>query len=319
MTALLTWKFIHNCLEKSEAVMLLYVVDSLGSSPGRRGFMMAVTREEMSGSIGGGIMEHKFVEMAKEKIREHSQNPLIKKQVHNKSAPKDQSGMICSGEQTILLFKLTADHRTVVEKIISTLSDNQTGILSITPDEFDFDPEASLEGDRLFNVLPENAWNYKERLGVKNRLYIIGGGHCALALSRLMSRMDFHIAVFDEREKLNTIEQNTFANERKTITDYAELTDLLPEGEKVYVVIMTFGYRTDDVALRSIIHKDFQYLGVLGSKSKISKMLEEWRRDKLPEEKLRNIFAPVGLSINSRTPEEIAVSIAAQIISIKNR
>ena len=91
------WKFIHNHLNNSEPVILLCVVESRGSSPGRPGFKMAVSSSGMAGSIGGGIMEHKFVELAKEKLKSLSDVSLLRKQVHNKSAGINQSGMICSG------------------------------------------------------------------------------------------------------------------------------------------------------------------------------------------------------------------------------
>src|SRR5437868_960925 len=107
---------IFSSLEQDIPAMLLYVVESNGSSPGRQGFFMAINAKgRMEGSIGGGIMEHKFVEMAKDRLgsgdwsteyRAGSTEPgsLIRKQVHDKSAKKNQSGMICSGEQTILLY-----------------------------------------------------------------------------------------------------------------------------------------------------------------------------------------------------------------------
>src|ERR1043165_1596774 len=104
------WNLINKSLGKNIPVMLLYVLESKGSSPGRQGFFMAVNAKgDMQGSIGGGIMEHKFVEMAREQLRVVSDElraPDLRKQVHNKSAAKNQSGMICSGEQTIFLFKL---------------------------------------------------------------------------------------------------------------------------------------------------------------------------------------------------------------------
>ena len=97
------WNFIRENLARNIEVILLCVLESKGSSPGRQGFKMAVTTDDMVGSIGGGIMEHKFVELAKEKLKIHSAEPVIKKQIHSKSAQRDQSGMICSGEQTIFL------------------------------------------------------------------------------------------------------------------------------------------------------------------------------------------------------------------------
>ena len=105
---LIIWRLIINSLKQNTPVMLLYVLESKGSSPGRQGFFMAVNANgEMEGSIGGGIMEHKFVEMAKEKLKaagNELRDAGIRKQLHDKSAAKNQSGMICSGEQTILLY-----------------------------------------------------------------------------------------------------------------------------------------------------------------------------------------------------------------------
>src|SRR5687768_12473292 len=102
------WRFIHKNLLLQVPVMLLYVTESEGSSPGRKGFHMAVNLSgEMEGSIGGGIMEHKFVELAREKLRSGKPETSLFRQFHDKRAVKDQSGMICSGQQTILLHRVT--------------------------------------------------------------------------------------------------------------------------------------------------------------------------------------------------------------------
>jgi xanthine dehydrogenase accessory factor len=82
---------------------------------------------------------------------------------------------------------------------------------------------------------------------------------------------------------------------------------------------MTFGYRTDDIALKALLGKEFKYIGLLGSKKKIEKMFEDYRKDKVKEEWLQPIHTPIGLPIKSQTPEEIAISIAAEIIRIKNQ
>ncbi len=294
------------------------VVDSQGSSPGRRGFKMAVALDDMSGSIGGGVMEHKFVELALDKLRYTESQTVIRKQVHSKSAKRDQSGMICSGEQTVVLFQLNASHLKTVQEIIFVLSNHKSGMLSITNDTFSFS-ESIDEPESFFEMKSESDWVYKERLGYKNHLYIIGGGHCSLAFARLMYQIDFYIHLYDDREGLNTFSQNEFVHEKKVIPDYNALNEIVPSGRNIYVVIMTFGYRTDDLALRTLINKDFKYLGVLGSQTKIEKMFEDWRKDSLPEDKLKKIHAPVGINISSQTPEEIAVSIAAEIIGIKNK
>jgi xanthine dehydrogenase accessory factor len=332
---LIAWQLIHNSLQQNIPVMLLYVLESKGSSPGRQGFFMAVNaNHEIEGSIGGGIMEHKFVEMAKERlkdtrhkaqetgdqrqnIKEPSERISIKKQIHNKSAPTNQSGMICSGEQTILLYQLQHKDKDQVEKIISSVQRNKNGTLKLSPKGIEFS-ESLPETDFHFSIKSDQDWQYQEKTGYKNRLFVIGGGHCALAFSRLMRDMDFYIIVYDERANLKTMIENKYAHEKHYVNDYSELTRLVPPGNSHYVVIMTFGYRTDDVALRMLLNKDFKYLGLLGSKSKIEKMFEDYRKEGIKENLLQRICTPIGLPIKSQTPEEIAVSIAAEIIKVKN-
>jgi xanthine dehydrogenase accessory factor len=320
-----TWKFIAGCLRQNISVMLLYVLESKGSSPGRQGFFMAVSATgEMEGSIGGGMMEHKLVELAREKLRNTEQGTRnaeqgsIKKQVHDKSSAVNQSGMICSGEQTIWLYPVSKEEAIVIQQIIDSLEQYKSGTLVFSPAGISF--EAVLpEQNFSFRFQSEVDWCYKEKTGYKNKLFIIGGGHCALALSRLMCSMDFYICLYDDRVELKTMQENEAAHEKHVVADYSELTRLIAPGDDHYVVIMTFGYRTDDIAVRALLEKQFRYLGVLGSRKKMEKLLTDYRTAGIKEEWLQRIHTPIGLAINSQTPEEIAVSIAAQIISIKNK
>jgi xanthine dehydrogenase accessory factor len=81
---------------------------------------------------------------------------------------------------------------------------------------------------------------------------------------------------------------------------------------------MTFGYRTDAIVIRSLAGKSFKYLGVLGSRNKIRQLFEEFINEGIPTDFLDEVHAPIGLHIHSQTPEEIAVSIAAEIVGVKN-
>ncbi len=314
-----TWQVVHKSLRENIPVMLLYVLESKGSSPGRQGFFMTVNANgEMAGSIGGGIMEHKFVELAREKLRAGSQESVVRKQIHDKTAESSQSGMICSGEQTILLYPVQSKDAKHIENIISSLQQNKNGTLILSPEDFQFNsniPAADFE----YHFQSEDNWLYKEKTGYKNHLYIIGGGHCALALSKLMRGMDFYIILYEDREGLNTVAHNEFAHEVIIVEDYTALKYHISSGRNQYVVIMTFGYRTDDIALRSLLDKTFSYMGVLGSKKKMEKLFADFRKDGIGDSLLERIHTPVGLAIKSETPEEIAVSIAAEIITVKNQ
>jgi len=319
--SLQVWQLVNKSLQENIPVMLLYVLESKGSSPGRQGFFMTVNAEgEMQGSIGGGIMEHKFVEMAKEQLkvrRLELSGGQLKRQVHDKTSTSNQSGMICSGEQTILLYPVKKNDAVTIQQIISSLEQNKNGSLRLSQEGLFFSG-AIPSTDFYFSIQSENDWEYVEKTGYKNQLYIIGGGHCSLAFSKLMEGMDFYITVFEERKGLNTLEKNEFANEIIIADDYTALANLIPSGPNQYVVIMTFGYRTDDIALRALLDKQFKYLGVLGSKKKMEKLFDDYRADGIADEILHRIHTPIGLAINSQTPEEIAVSIAAEIIKVKN-
>jgi xanthine dehydrogenase accessory factor len=329
---LIIWQLINKSLQQQVPVMLLYVLQSEGSSPGRQGFFMAVNGNgETAGSIGGGIMEHKFVETAKDRMKEgislrfsdlqgaytDESKITIKKQFHNKSAATNQSGMICSGEQTILIYRVASEDMHTIEQIIVSLQQNGNGTLQLSPAGIRFSA-ATPATDFYFSMTSETEWLYREKTGYKNHLHVIGAGHCALALCRMMQDMEFYIHLYDDRSDVTTFSENNYAHEKKILADYAELAEIISSGDNQYVVVMTVGYRTDDIVVRTLWEKQFRYFGLLGSKSKIEKMFSDYRAEGIPDSLLQPIHAPVGIAIHSETPEEIAISIAAQIIQVKN-
>lgn len=314
-----SWQFIHQKLSASIDVILLYVLESKGSSPGRQGFNMAVAADgTFFGTIGGGIMEHKFVEMARAKLNESNDSSTIYKQVHDKSAAKNQSGMICSGEQTIFLYQVQQIDISQIALLVDSLAENKNATLQLSSAGISFSENIPSQ-NFYFEQKTDEDFMFVEKTGYKNIIHIIGGGHCALALSRLMREMDFYIHVYDEREALNTMEDNLFAHEKKIVSSYDELHSFIESGENVYVVIMTFGYRSDDIALRALLNKQFKYIGLLGSRHKIEKMIVDYRKENIDERLLEQVHAPIGLQIKSQSTAEIAVSIAAEIISVKNK
>jgi xanthine dehydrogenase accessory factor len=350
------WKFVAARLTRGEGVVLLVVAQSSGSSPGRHGYKMAVAESgELIGSIGGGVMEVNLVEESRRLL---SLPPAVAggswEQVHRPDVA-NASGMICSGKQTVIFRLLTRNDASTVDDIVTALERRAPTSLRITSGMFELtnaktppvtaggsdsrrrfstsdsvfqnpkseipDPKSEgppgTAGGTDFRVT-DDSFLYTETLAFKNNLYILGGGHCALALSELMSKMDFHISIIDDRPELNTIEKNRYAHEIKIVDSYERISDYVSSGQRAYVVVMTLGYKTDGQVVRSLIDVEFKYFGVLGSKAKMATMLAALRKEGIPKEKLDRIRTPIGLPINSRTPEEIAVSIAAEIILVKN-
>lgn len=318
MNSLANWQLLQHSLQKHIPCMLLYVLESTGSSPGRQGFFMTVNAEgEMSGSLGGGIMEHKLVERALASLRKNEKIQTLIPQYHQKSAGTYQSGMICSGEQWIWMQHISKEDISWIEELINDLQQHKTGTIQIQPNGCTY---LRLIPEELFyfQKRSENDFEYRQKTSFHQVLHIIGGGHCALALSKCMREMDFYIYVYETRQGLNTLLKNTYAHSIIYVDDYSTIARHIHPGPDVYVVIMTFGYRTDDQALKSIIHLPFKYLGVLGSRNKMETLFNQYRAEHIPEVFLNKVRTPIGLPIHSKTPAEIAISIAAQIIFIKN-
>jgi xanthine dehydrogenase accessory factor len=319
------WKSIVGRLSSGRRVVLLVVAESSGSSPGRPGYKMAITQDgELTGSIGGGVMEVNLVNGARTLLSSSPQSgefaaSTIRDQVHRKAVP-NSSGMICSGKQTVLFKLLSLNHLDMARAAQEGVQKRDGSLLVITPTSITVQsPQTVDSGDISFTRRSDSHFEYRERLGAKNDLYIIGGGHCALALSELMSKLDFHIMLFDDRPQLNTIEKNDHADDIRVIDSYEQVGKLISSGDRAYVVVMTLGYKTDALVIRQLTGKDFKYFGVLGSKAKMAALFRELIADGIPKDRLDKIHTPIGLPISSHSPEEIAISIAAEIISVKNQ
>jgi xanthine dehydrogenase accessory factor len=313
------WQFAAEKLKQNESVMLLVVAESKGSSPGRQGFKMAVARDEIRGSVGGGVMEVRLVELAKDKSRKvkGKTDSEIVERIHRENSP-NPSGMICSGEQTIIFYKLNLEDLPAIRRIVRALKNHESNVLQITTNNLQVLENRSEDFDFRFERKSKSDFLFQEKLGYKNKLFIIGGGHCALALSELISRMDFYISLFDDRQNLNTLGKNKFVHEKHIVESYEKIGDFILSGANHFVVVMTVGYKFDEIVIRELLDKDFKYFGVLGSKAKMATLFKNLTKEGFSKDKLNKIYTPIGLPINSRTPEEIAVSIAAEIIAVKN-
>ncbi len=312
------WQQLQQELENDRAVVLMYVLDSLGSSPGRQGFKMFVSASGLlHGSIGGGMMEFKLVEYCKSGLLQKPFAPFIKKQIHQTNILRDKSGMICSGQQTIAFYRLDAAQLPLIRQLNSNLWSKINGQLTLNQQGIFFSPDADCFEKYSFCIENDNTWLLTETLGWKPKLYIVGAGHVSLALCRMAAQLDFDLNVLDERPGLNTAPPADLAVYTQ-LPDYHQVGQYLPEGENSYVVLMSFGYRTDKLILKQLLLRNYRYLGMLGSVEKVKTLFAELEAEGFGRDGLQNVHAPIGLPIHSKTPEEIAVSILAEIIRVKN-
>jgi xanthine dehydrogenase accessory factor len=158
---------------------------------------------------------------------------------------------------------------------------------------------------------------YIEPIEPSPELYIIGAGHVGFHLARIAEEVGFRVHVADDREK--------FANAERFPTAAEIVVDDIPAWiaratipPHAYVVIVTRGHTNDLEALRALAPRELRYLGLIGSRAKVARIYDQLTTDRMPADQLTRVHAPIGLDIGAVTPQEIAVSILAELIAVKH-
>jgi xanthine dehydrogenase accessory factor len=158
---------------------------------------------------------------------------------------------------------------------------------------------------------------YIEPIEPSPELYVVGAGHVGYHLANLAHEVGFRVHVVDDREKFANRER--FPNAVEVLADdipaWIERTPLPPHA---YVVIVTRGHNNDLDALRALAPRDLRYLGLIGSRAKVARIYDQLVADNIPPNVLKQVHAPIGLDIGAVTPQEIAVSILAELIAVKH-
>ena len=158
---------------------------------------------------------------------------------------------------------------------------------------------------------------YIEPIEPSPELYVIGAGHVGFHLARLAHEVGFRVHVVDDREKFANTERFPTADEIivDDIPAWIARTELPPHA---YMVIVTRGHTNDLEALRALAPRELRYLGLIGSRAKVARIFDELASSAMPAGQLRHVHAPIGLDIGAVTPQEIAVSILAELIAVKH-
>src|SRR5207245_488722 len=158
---------------------------------------------------------------------------------------------------------------------------------------------------------------YIEPIEPSPELYVIGAGHVGFHLARLAHEVGFRVHVVDDRDK--------FANRERFPTAVEVVADDIPSWlartplpAHAYAVIVTRGHTNDLEALRALAPRELRYLGLIGSRAKVARIHDALTAGAMPEEHLTRVHAPIGLDIGAVTPQEIAVSILAELIAVKH-
>lgn len=193
----------------------------------------------------------------------------------------------------------------VIEEAVEAIRQGEPRIASFTLD---------IEKGKLDMMCGGELDVYIEPILPKAKLVIFGAGHITRVLAPLMQMAGFQVSVVDDcpdllqKEKFPEIEDLRFSDMQQFAGD------LQPDPD-TYIVTLSRGFSKDEAVLRQLVQKNFKYIGMIGSMRKIMTMRENLEKEGVAKEAFAKLYAPIGLDIGGETPEEIAISIAAEMIA----
>jgi xanthine dehydrogenase accessory factor len=324
---------IYRCLAAGGELVLAAIVEHHGSTPRTAGAKMIVyDGGASSGTIGGGAVEAAVIEAAL-KIFQTKQNALL----HFDLSRADNLAaldLICGGRVQILLEYISNSPENV--ELYRATSEN---INNCTP--FFWVTTVHSEDERLLversieecvqangkgaaaTAAPVQAddgrLTIREQVLPAETLYIVGAGHVGQAIGEAVARLDFTIVVFDDRAEFANTERFPAADEIRLCPGYAEVFAGLATPPDCFIVIVTRGHRFDKEVLSQALRTEAGYIGMIGSRKKRDTIFTQLLTEGFTKDDVIRVFCPIGIAIGAETPEEIAISVAAELIDHRAR
>ncbi|MCX6237141.1 MAG: XdhC family protein [Bacteroidia bacterium] len=334
-------------------LVLATLTRSVGSTPQKPGSSALFNLTGLiSGTVGGGVLEGEVQQIAQRAIQSKESGfyhfKLDKEISHGE-------GAICGGQVSVLIDASPGDHRIVFEQVKQSLINRTPGVLVtmvtnvaesgiriqrywLTENENQTFPDnngrkIAAEVQRLLSA--GNPGDYRElKIPLPGEdhdvlfllepifplahLVISGAGHIGKALTHIGKLLDFEVTVIDERTEYAN-PANLPDADHIILEDIGKALEELKKTTDTFVVIVTRGHKDDAKALKACIGSDVAFIGMIGSKNKVALMREDFIQHgwATPDE-WKKIYAPIGLDIQSKSVQEIAISIAAQLVLVKN-
>jgi xanthine dehydrogenase accessory factor len=327
-------KEILTQLQQDHTVALVTIIDKSGSAPRLPGSKMLVEKDgTLHGTIGGGRMEHTVHEAA---VKVACGSPPVITEFDMRGSGADgDTDMVCGGIQLVLIERLTPDMTPMFEQAMDCFLEGAKGVWTIDIS----DPEQPVRSfiDIRENSLPAAGIDFKaimrrritqliktekksiviDPLPKCGTVVLIGGGHVSKEVARLASYVDFDVVVCDDRREFSNIDRFPMARSTHVIKDFRNLFQTIGQEEDYYLLIITRGHSYDQEALGQALRTPARYIGMIGSRSKRNITYSNLRDQGFTDADFTRVHCPVGFSIGSETPREIAVSILAELIAAR--
>jgi len=344
-----TAKAALSLLEAGEGFAWATIIDSKGSSPRHAGASMLIRADgSIAGTIGGGALEAAVIRHALTVLA--TREPFLM-DYNLTSADSAQLGMICGGSGLALIDYVDPGDGAAQELFRGVLDLLRSGgkgwLVTVVPEA---DPDTGRAGRATGRCLLDSSGavtgppvcppelveelvrgggayprmtagrasgTYVQPLGARGTAYVFGAGHCGEKLVWVLSLVGFFTVVVDDRAAFANPERFPDADRIVVPDSFARALDGLPVDEDSYVVIMTRGHLYDRAVLMQTLRTRAGYVGMIGSKKKVAETFRALQAEGFSAGDLARVHAPIGLSIGAETPEEIAISIAAELIQVR--
>jgi xanthine dehydrogenase accessory factor len=333
-------------LAEGRAFVLATIIQQQGSAPRTAGTRMLITADQkIVGTIGGGLLEAQTMQAA---AQMNAQTParLLTFDLSNQDAAG--LAMICGGLVRVLLdyfapsdanrylftnwrAELSQNRRAM---LVSVVSGNETHIARIEHALFNSDnrvlgcPELSgMLREKLSGVITKASCVHVLNLGnhmvvadpghIAPTLYIFGAGHVARPTAHLAAMAGFGVVVLDDRSEFADADRFPEAAAVHTIPSFDTACEHLAVNADTYIIIVTRGHMHDHVVLAQALRTPAAYIGMIGSRRKRDAIYDRLLKDGYTATDIARVHCPIGLVIGADTPEEIAVSIVAELIAVR--
>lgn len=293
-----------------EPVVLATVTRVQGSVPREVSAKMIVGSDWIFGTIGGGAGEAKVIQHALI-VLETGQKQSV--EIDLTGAPQRETQGICGGKMQVWLERWSREVSIeLVQQILHLLNSGQAATL-VTPFDADYSPYLVHHAEFIPNA-------FVETLQPPPTLLIIGAGHVGEQLAKVAHLIGFQIMVQDDRSEWANLQRYPDAAGIFN-GSIAEVIKQFSAHSNLYVALVTRGYQYDLAALEHLLKRDitYAYIGMIGSEKRVRQVYQVLEKNGISENKLSRICAPIGVEIGALTPEEIAVSIAAELVLVRRR
>ena len=314
---------IISALKSGERAVLAVVQDSCGSTPRKTCSAMAVFADgRSSGSIGGGAIEFSVQKICRDEMMNAPEDALSKLEGYTLLPDgKGNLQMVCGGDVTIYFRTLlpVPELIGVFEQALNSAGDSWLCIATLGDGAIFLTDRATEQSGSLLTRpsydVESKCFTYP--LMPSGVVYIFGGGHVGRALVETLTRIDFNCVVYDDREEYASAAVHPLAV-RTIHGAYTAIGESIKLAAADYVIIVTHGHQYDFEALAQTIVSPAKYIGCMGSRRKTAVIRERLKNEAgISESDIERLHAPIGLKIGAETPEELAISIAAELIAIR--